>query len=94
MNFFDVIKKPIVTEKAENLRAQNIYIFEVDLKANKKLVKEAVKAVYGIMPEKVNIVRMKARKKIARYRPGYKASRKKAYVFLNKKDKLEIFEGV
>jgi len=93
MDLYDVIKKPLVTEKAEGLRQENIYIFEVSRRANKKLIKEAVKKIYGITPKKVNILNMPARKKSSRFGVGYTAQKKKAYVFLDKKDKIEIFEG-
>ncbi len=94
MNLYDVLKKPLVTEKAEALRAENVYIFEVDRKANKKLIKEAVRKIYGVTPEKVNVTYINAKRKRNRYGYGFTPRRKKAYVFLDKKDKIEIFEGV
>ena len=63
MNLYDVIRKPMVTEKAEVLRNSNIYAFEIDLRANKTLVKQAIKKIYGVIPEKVNIAYIKAKGK-------------------------------
>jgi len=93
MNVYDIIKSPIITEKAEVLRARNIYAFRVDLRANKTLVKLAIKKIYGITPDKVNIVTNLPKEKRNRNKIGYSPRTKKAYVFLNKKDKIEIFEG-
>lgn len=94
MNIYDVIKKPIISEKAEDLRNRNIYAFEVNKKAHRDEVKAAIEKIYGVKPEKVNILNVRAKAKSNRFGIGYKSSRKKAYVFLNKKDKIEILEGV
>lgn len=94
MNLYEVLRRPLVTEKAEVLRAQNIYAFDVNVNANKTLVKQAIKKIYGVTPEKVNITTVRPKGKRNRFGLGYKAWRKKAYVFLNKKDKIELFEGV
>lgn len=94
MNVYDVIKKPILSEKSETLRAENVYLFEIDRRANKKAVSEAMQKIYGVSPRKINISYIPEREKRARYKLGYVARRKKAFVFLDKKDKIEIFEGV
>jgi len=94
MNLYDVLRKPMVTEKAEALRAQNVYAFEIDLRANKTLVSQAIRKIYGVTPQKVNITYIKQKGKRNKYGTGYKSNRKKAYVFLDKKDKIEIFEAV
>ncbi|MCS6972021.1 MAG: 50S ribosomal protein L23 [Turneriella sp.] len=93
MSLYDVIKRPIVSEKAENLRARNCYVFEVDLAANKTLVRQAVRKIFGVTPVKVNILLERADKKPNRYTVGYTSRRKKAYVFLRKEDKIPLFEG-
>jgi len=94
MNLYDVLKKPMVTEKAEILRASNVYAFEIDMKANKTLVSQAIKKIYGVTPEKVNVASIRPKGKRNKFGIGYKSRRKKAYVFLNKKDKIELFEAV
>ena len=94
MNLYDVINTPVVTEKAEVLRQSNVYIFKVNRSANKNLVKQAIKALYGVTPVKVNILNVIGKSKKNRYGTGYTSGYKKAYVYLNKKDKIELFEGV
>ncbi len=94
MNLYDVIKKPLVSEKAEMLRAQNCYVFEIDMKANKTLVKQAIRKIFGVTPVKVNTLVSRADGKANRYNIGYTNRRKKAYVYLGKNDKIALFEGV
>ncbi len=94
MNLYDVIKKPLVSEKAEALRAQNCYVFEIDLNANKTLVKQAIRKIFGVTPVKVNTLVSRADGKANRYNVGYSGRRKKAYVYLGKNDKIALFEGV
>ena len=94
MNIYDIVKKPLVTEKATSLQEQNIYTFEVSVRANKKLVKQAIFKLYGIMPRKVNIAYSRPKRKRNRYGFGFTTKKKKAYVYLNKKDKIELYDGV
>ncbi len=94
MDLYDVIKKPIVTEKAEALRRNNCYVFEVQLDANKVQVARAIKQIFGVTPEKVNIVNRRAKEKRNRRGAGYTGRKKKAYVYLKKNDKITLFEGV
>ena len=95
MNLYDVIKRPLVTEKAENARqTKNVYMFEVDKRANKTLVKQAVKAIYNVVPEKINVLYKPGKVKRGRFGFGFKSGIKKAYVTLKKDDKIELFEGV
>jgi large subunit ribosomal protein L23 len=94
MNLYDVIKKPLVSEKAEGLRAQNCYVFEVDMAANKTLVKQAIRKIFGVTPLKVNTLVSRSDAKANKFNVGYTDRRKKAYVFLNKTDKIALFEGV
>jgi len=94
MNLYDVIKKPLVSEKAESLRANNCYVFEVDVNANKTLVKQAIRKIFGVTPLKVNTLVSRSDAKANKFNIGYTKRLKKAYVFLNKNDKIALFEGV
>jgi len=94
MNLYDVIKRPIVSEKAESKRAQNCYLFEVDLQSNKKLIAQAVRKVFGVTPIKVNTLLERSNTKINKFKAGFTPRRKKAYVYLSKNDKISLFEGV
>ena len=94
MNLNDVIIKPIMTEKSEDLRKEGKYVFQVIPSANKELVKLAVSTLFDVKIEKVNI--MNVRGKLKRFRNSYapSANWKKAIVTLKKGDKLDFYEGM
>jgi len=94
MNEYDILKKPVITEKAEALREQNVYVFQVDVRSNKKMVAQAIEKIFKVKPKKVNMAKIPRYSKANRYGVGRTSIGKKAYVYLNKKDKIEIFEGV
>lgn len=86
--------KPLVTEKATNLAAENKYLFVVEKSSNKIEVAKAVKAIYGVEPLCVNIINMKG-KRVARGRiRGQRKDWKKAIVTLAKGASISIYEGV
>lgn len=89
----DIIKRPIITENTMNLVGQRKYTFEVDVKANKTEVKDAVEKIFGVKVEKVNIMNYKGKfKRVGRY-SGYTNRRRKAIVTLTKDSKeIELFE--
>ncbi|GLH65605.1 50S ribosomal protein L23 [Parageobacillus sp. G301] len=89
----DIIKRPIITENTMNLTAQKKYTFEVDVKANKTEVKEAVEKIFGVKVKKVNIMNYKGKfKRVGRY-SGYTNRRRKAIVTLTPDSKdIELFE--
>ncbi|MED4876480.1 50S ribosomal protein L23 [Anoxybacillus geothermalis] len=89
----DIIKRPIITENTMNLIGQKKYTFEVDVKANKTEVKDAVEKIFGVKVEKVNIMNYKGKfKRVGRY-SGYTNRRRKAIVTLTKDSKeIELFE--
>jgi large subunit ribosomal protein L23 len=95
MDARDVIKRPVITERSTDAMAEKKYTFEVDTKANKTEVKDAVELIFGVKVEKVNIQNYKGKfKRMGRY-GGYTSKRKKAIVKLSQDSKeLEFFEGV
>lgn len=93
MNYNDVIIKPVLSEKSTELAEQNKYVFQVSMRANKHLVKMAVKELFNVTPEKVNIIRMRGKRKRVRYQYGITPAWKKAIVTLREGEKIELFEG-
>lgn len=93
MNIYDVLKRPILSEKTEKLKEKNIYVFEISVSANRALVKEAIQKIHKVTPIKVNTLNVLAKSKRNRYGLGFKSRRKKAYVYLSPKEKLDIFES-
>lgn len=87
-----VITGPRITEKAVGLGDQNVYTFTVRANATKFLVRDAVKALYGVTPVKINIVNKKPAVRLAgaRNRMVKVAGLKKAYVYLKKGDTINL----
>lgn len=95
MHPYEVLKRPIVTEKSLRLRDEfNQYVFEVDRRANKRQVKEAVELAFDVTVEDVRIVNVPGKTR----RWGRKTVRtspwKKAIVTLAEGDSIQLFEGV
>jgi large subunit ribosomal protein L23 len=85
-----VILAPHVTEKTTFLSGQRVYVFRVIPKANKIAIKQAIKELYGIEPEKVSIANMPSKTRFSRGRAGVRPGYKKAMVYLKEGDKIEI----
>ena len=90
----DILKKPLITEKSNDLLEQNKYTFLVDLDANKIEIRQAVESLFKVKVEKVNTMRVKGKIKRVRRIPGRTPDRKKAIVTLKEGDRIEIFEGL
>jgi large subunit ribosomal protein L23 len=91
----DVIKRPFITERSTEVMAEKKYTFEVDTRANKTEVKDAVEVIFGVKVDKVNIQNYKGKFKRMGRHSGYTPKRKKAIVKLSADSKeLEFFEGV
>ena len=88
---FDVLRRPIISEKAAKLSESNGVVFEVAMSATKEDVAKAVEVLYNIKPTKVNIVVTKGKVKSFRGRStGTQRSVKKAYVSLPADAKLDL----
>ena len=94
MDARDIIKRPVITERSTDLMAEKKYTFEVDTRANKTQVKDAVEEVFGVEVDKVNIMNYKGKfKRMGRF-GGYTNKRRKAIVKLTADSKeIEIFEA-
>lgn len=89
----DIIKKPLVTEKSNDLMAEGKYTFVVDRKANKLEIKHAIESLFNVDVEKVNTMNMKGKFKRMGVHSGYRPNWKKAIVTLTENSKpIEIFE--
>ena len=88
---FDILRRPIITEKAAKLSEKNGVAFEVAKDATKDDVARAVEAIYNVKPTKVNIVVVKGKMKSFRGRnSGTQRTVKKAYVSLPADAKLDL----
>ncbi|MBT4277782.1 50S ribosomal protein L23 [Candidatus Falkowbacteria bacterium] len=91
---YDVLVRPLITEKVTDMGAFNKYAFEISIKSNKQEVKKAVQEVYGVTPISVNIINTKGKKTRSGRRAGKRKDWKKAIITLKKGEKIEVYEGV
>ena len=96
IQYYDVILKPVVTEKSMNAMADKKYTFLVHPEANKSQVKEAVEKMFpGTKVEKVNTMNIQGKTKRRGMTFGKTAKTKKAIVKLTEDSKeIEIFSGL
>lgn len=103
MHIYEVLKRPLQTEKTMFLKNLRQYAFEVDKRANKQLVKDAVETIFKVNVVAVNIINQPAkRRRNPRSRAvGKKAQQKvrlsgwkKAIVTVQAGQQIELFEGV
>ena len=89
----DILKRPVITERSSELMAEKKYTFEVDVRANKTQVKDAVQEIFGVTVDKVNIMNYKGKfKRVGKF-GGYTNKRRKAVVKLTADSKeIEIFD--
>ena len=94
MHIFDILRKPIVTEKSTYMQERGRYVFEVGVGANKHQVKRAVEDAFGVTVVKVNTMNVRGKPKRYGPRPVIRRSWKKAVVTLAPGNTITIFEGV
>lgn len=88
----DVIKRPVITERSSELMAEKKYTFDVDTRANKTQVKQAIEEIFDVKVDKVNIMNYKGKFKRMGKFGGYTNKRRKAIVKLTADSKeIEIF---
>ena len=96
IQYYDVILKPVVTEKSMNAMAEKKYTFLVHPEATKSQIKEAVEKMFeGTKVKSVNTMNLDDKKKRRGMVYGRTAKTKKAIVALTEESKeIEIFEGL
>lgn len=93
---YDIVKKPIITEKSMEAVDDKKYVFEVAKDANKIEIKKAIEEIFGVKVMKVTTINMQGKKKRLRTAvPGSRPDWKKAIVKLTPDSKtIEFFEGM
>jgi len=90
-NTYDVLRRPIISEKAAKLSENNGVVFEVAMSATKEDVAKAMEVLFNVKPTKVNVVITKGKVKSFRGRStGTQRKVKKAYVSLPADAKLDL----
>jgi large subunit ribosomal protein L23 len=94
MHLYEVLRRPLITEKSTALQAQNKYAFEIADKANKLMIRQAVEKAFKVKVTGVNVVTMQGKTRRVGRRMIKTEPWKKAIVTLQPGDKIEFFEGV
>ncbi|MFQ1702250.1 50S ribosomal protein L23 [Loktanella agnita] len=91
---YDVIRKPIITEKATVASENNAVVFEVAIDANKPMIKHAVEGLFGVKVKAVNTTITKGKVKRFRGQLGKRNDVKKAYVTLEEGNTIDVSTGL
>ena len=96
MTAYDIIIRPVITERSMNSVADKKYVFEVAPTAGKIEIKKAVEEIFGVKVASVNTMNVSGKaKRMGAARPGRTKDWKKAIVQLTEESKtIEIFEGM
>ncbi len=96
IKYYDVILRPIVTEKSLSQMGAKVYTFDVNPLANKTMIKEAVEKMFdGVKVRKVNTMNLPGKTRRRGRSVGTTSKRKKAMVWLTEESKeITLFEGL
>ena len=93
-NAHDIIKRPIITERTSELMVAKRYVFEVEIRANKTAIKQAIESIFNVKVASVNTMRVPGKPKRQGRHAGYTSEWKKAIVQLTEEsNELEFFEA-
>lgn len=91
---YDIVRRPIVTEKTTMASQYGAVVFEVDINAAKPQIKEAVEALFGVKVKAVNTAVAKGKVKRFRGVRGKRKDVKKAYVTLHEGNTIDVSTGL
>jgi large subunit ribosomal protein L23 len=94
VHLYEVLRRPLITEKTTFLAERSSYAFEVAQKATKPQIKQAVEKAFKVKVLKVNVMTVPGKLKRVGKRYVTTPSWRKAVVTLSPGDKIEFFEGV
>ncbi len=92
-NAWKVLVNPLVTEKSTVLNAQNQYVFKVAPGSSKNEIKKAVRDLYGVKVERVNIINLPGKSRRVGRNQGFRSGFKKAVVSIAAGQTIEIIAG-
>lgn len=92
---YDIIRKPVISERSMEGVEIGKYVFEVQKSANKVEIKKAIETIFGVKVASVNTITLPGKMKRMGATSGRTPSRKKAVITLKSDSKkIEIFEGM
>ena len=93
-NYYDIIRRPIITEKATAATELSKFSFEVSPCTDKIKVKKAVEAIFNVKVLQVNISNLQGKRKMFKGREGVRKGQKKAIVTLEQGQTIDFTSGV
>lgn len=94
MHLYEVLRRPLITEKATSLKEKDKYAFEVAGNASKSQIKEAVELTFKVKVSKVNVMMVPGKTRRFGRREVTGSAWKRAIVTLVPGNKISFFEGV
>lgn len=95
MDVYQVLKRPLITEKGTRQKEQsNQMIFEVDRRANRVMVRNAVESIFRVKVLSVKLMNVKGKERRVGRNAGRRPDWKKAIVRLGPGENIEFFEGI
>ncbi len=91
---YGVLRRPVITEKSTELAESGKYVFEVDRRANKLQIKEAVEIGFDVVVRKVNVMNVRGKYRRFGRSIGRESDWKKAVVTLAAGYEIKLFEGI
>jgi len=90
--YFDLIRKPHISEKTFNLSKESQYVFIVSDRSNKSEIKKAVESLYGVSVVSVNVISVPSKPKMSKGKPSVKSGYRKAIVKLAKGYSIDVMK--
>ena len=91
---FDIVRSPVITEKATNVSEHNQVIFRVPLTATKREIRAAIERLFQVKVIAVNTIRVRGKLKRFRGRVGRRSDYKKAVVTLGANQRIDVTTGI
>ena len=91
---YDLIRRPIITEKSTNASENGAVVFEVAIGATKPEIKKAIEQLFKVKVKGVNTTVLKGKSKRFRGKPGRRKDIKKAYVMLEDGNTIDVTTGL
>ena len=93
-DLYDLLRRPVITEKATNASENGAVVFEVTMKASKPDIKRAVEELFKVKVKGVNTLISKGKTKRFKGRMGRRKNIKKAYVMLEDGNTIDVSTGL
>jgi large subunit ribosomal protein L23 len=91
---YDIVRSPVITEKATAVSEHNQVVFRVALDADKRQIKAAIEGLFEVTVDAVNTIRVEGKTKRFRGRPGRRSDYKKAIVTLAEGSRIDVTTGI